>query len=116
MVGQSPALGRLIKAVRVLAESGRMSSAEPPDGSALEFDEAYTAFVGQLSELPTTEQMESLQRLDQQLESMSDPEHADTLWTPAAVKKDPAWHLVRAIASDILAAFEESNGGSHSES
>ncbi len=108
----TPALARLLAAVRVLSKlgSGTLEGKDPgtkPDRLAIAFDEAYTAYVGQLSELPSENQMEALQRLDQQLERMSDPAQADTLWTADAMKRDPAWALVRSISLEILLHFGE---------
>ena len=103
-------LNRLLATVKALAQPGADALAGLPKGArpdrlAIDFDEAYTAFVGQLNELPSETQMEALQRLDQQLERMSDPRLAAKLWTAEAMKKENAWESVRAIAAEILASF-----------
>ena len=76
-----------------------------PDQLAIDFDEAYTVFVGELVELPDPRQLEALQELDQQLEGMSDPSMRSK-WSSAAMQSDPDWERVRSLAQAILAAFD----------
>ncbi len=108
MAESSAARTRLLAAVRALADlaTGATATSGRIDRFAIEFDESYTTFVGELTELPTPAQMDALQRLDQHLELMADPKNADTLWTAAAVKRDPAWRVVDTIAREILASFD----------
>ncbi len=76
-----------------------------PDQLAIDFDESYTAFVAGLSVLPSEAQLEALQNLDRQLESMSDPA-LQAKWTAQAMKTDPDWETVRSLARAVRSAFE----------
>ncbi len=75
-----------------------------PDQLAIDFDEAYTAFVSRLTEIPAPGCIEALQVLDQHLEAMSDP-GLQYKWTAEAMKSDPDWDTVRTLASAVLSAF-----------
>ncbi len=106
--GDKSAADSLREAIELLAMPGsdgltRRGCAEP-DQLAIDFDEAYTAFVGQLVKLPSPAQLEALQELDQQLDTMSDPALRPK-WTADAMKSDPDWQVVRSLAGAALAAF-----------
>ncbi len=75
-----------------------------PDQLAIEFDEAYTAFVTRLAEMPPPGCFEALQVLDQRLEAMSDPD-LHFKWTAESMKSDPDWDTVRNLAGAVLSAF-----------
>jgi hypothetical protein len=81
-----------------------------PDRLALDFDEAYTAFMSGLVDLPALELLEALQELDRQLEAMSDPS-LRSKWTREGMLHDPDWEVVRALALAVLAAFGEVDTG-----
>lgn len=110
-MAESKELQTLLEAVRAFAASAEETlSALGPDGAvgrlAYDFDEAYTAYVGQLSQLPSESFLEALQQVDQQLENMSDPADASKLWVRSAVKQAPEWEMLRILARDVLAAYE----------
>jgi hypothetical protein len=100
----------LAQAVRDLALPGEAALARKPAAShrpdelALEFDEAYTTFVGSLDELPPAEHLKGLQVLDSKLSSMSGA-HNSQLWTEQAVKTDSQWSVVRALAKAVVQMF-----------
>ncbi len=98
---------RLRLAIKGLSVVGveSLPAGRRPDDLAIEFDESYTEFVGGLTRLPAPEQLQALQEIDDQLQSMSDPAHKE-LWTAAAVKREPVWELVRTIARRALVALD----------
>lgn len=108
MVEENAAVRRLRAAVELLAMPGDSALAHAgvrrPDALAVEFDEAYTAFVTGLGGLPGEEQLAALQRLDQQLQIMSDPD-LRSKWTAEAMKTDGDWDDLRALAQAVMAAF-----------
>lgn len=108
MVEDSAAVRRLRAAVELLAMPGDSALARAgvgrPDALAVEFDEAYTVFVSSLSALPDEAQLAALQRLDQQLQIMSDPD-LRSKWTAEAMKTDGDWEDLRALARAALTAF-----------
>lgn len=81
-----------------------------PDQLALDFDEAYTAFMSGLADLPALRLLEALQELDRQLESMSDPSMRSK-WTREGMSREPDWEVVRALAREVLAAFDAAGTG-----
>ncbi len=101
---------RLVAAVRHLALPGeealaaRPLKSSQPEALALEFDDVYTDYVDNLDQLPTNEQLVSLQALDSALTAMSGPRNAD-LWTEASVKSHPRWSEVRGLARAVLEHF-----------
>ena len=100
----------LVEAVQDLAASGaaavgrKPEGSHQPDGLALDFDAAYTAFVDGLDELPSMERLQALQSLDSELSAMSGKHNAQ-LWTEDAVRTHPRWAKVRALATDVLERF-----------
>ena len=108
--GRKPtAAERLEAVVQLLAMPGADAPARDglarPDALAIDFDEAYTAFVGTLGKLPTEPQPKALQDLDAQLLHMSDPAK-QSLWTAEAMATDPTWESLRTTARAVLLAFE----------
>ncbi len=102
---------RLAAAVRHLALPAdealaqKPLSNDPPDEWALEFDDLYTAYVDRLLAIPPEGRLEALQALDATLTRMSGSANAE-LWTPAAVRRDPRWEEVRALARNVLERFD----------
>ena len=98
---------RLRAVVRRLSLAGVEATAPGwrPDDLAIEFDEVYTVFVGQLVELPSEDQLRALQVIDDQLHSISAPEQK-ALWTAEAVRRDPVWESIRTMARQAILAFE----------
>lgn len=70
----------------------------------VEFDEAYTAFVDGLEDLPSESQMIALQTVDTKLSAMVREEDA-TLWTVQARLEDPCWIEVRVLVVDVMEEF-----------
>jgi hypothetical protein len=105
---------RLEAVVRLLGMPGADALARAgltrPDALAIDFDEAYTAFVGTLGALPTEPQLEALQELDAQLLEMSDPAR-QSLWTAEAMAADATWDTLRIKARAVLRAFDWSDAG-----
>ena len=83
------------------------SSGAPSDSPSLvaEFDEAYTAFVDSLENLPNESQMVALQAVDTRLSAMLRAEDA-TMWTLRARLEDPSWVEVRRLAADVMNEFD----------
>jgi hypothetical protein len=75
-----------------------------PDEFALEFDQAYTAFIAGLEELPTDSQLQSLQNIDAALSAMSGPSNKE-LWTESAMKNHPRWAELRVLAREAVDQF-----------
>ena len=75
------------------------------DTMATRFDEAYTAWVGALPDLPATEVLEALQRVDARLAELADPDRL-ALWTDAELCVNPEWEALRSLASAALARLE----------
>jgi hypothetical protein len=75
---------------------------------AVEFDEAYTAYVANLDQLPTDSQFQSLQAIDAALAAMSGPANSE-LWTAASFENHPQWAEVRALARAAATQFEWSS-------
>jgi len=100
--------GRLEAVVRLLAMPGADALAHAgrarPDSLAIEFDEAYTIYVGSLGALPTEAQLEALQDVDAQLLHMSDPAR-QSLWSAEAMAVDASWETLRTKARAVLLAF-----------
>ncbi len=112
------AAARLEAVVRLFALPGAAALARAgltsPDALAIEFDEVYTAFVGNLDELPSGDQLSALQELDAQLLEMSDPAHR-SLWTAEAMAENPAWDSLQRIARLVLIAFSWNADGNSGE-
>jgi hypothetical protein len=72
---------------------------------AVEFDEAYTAFVESFERLPNDSQMMALQAVDAKLASMVRAKDA-SLWTARGYREDPSWTEVRALAMDAMDEFD----------
>ena len=102
---------RLAKAVLELARSGDSALAPKPQNSrrpvelSIEFDEAYTAYVASLTQLPSDAQLESLQAVDAALAAISGPANSE-LGTESAVRDDPRWAELRALAQNAATQFE----------
>lgn len=75
-----------------------------PDSLAVEFDDAYTAYVENLEQLPTDAQLESLQALDAALTAMTGPANRE-LWTESALKNHPRWAEIRVLARAATTHF-----------
>lgn len=108
MIEENAAMRRLRAAVELLAMPGDSALVRAgvgrPDALAVAFDEAYTAFVTGLGALPGEAQLAALQRLDQQLQIMSDPD-LRSKWSAEAMKTDGDWEDLRALARAALTAF-----------
>lgn len=106
---EATATEQLEAVIRLLAlpaaEALERAGLASPDALAIDFDEAYTGYVGTLDELPTERQLAALQELDAQLQTMADPA-LRSLWTAEAMVREPAWATVRARAHAVLIAFE----------
>ena len=73
-------------------------------GLVVEFDEAYTAFVDGLENLPSESQMIALQAIDTKLSAMLRAQDA-AHWTPQARIEHPCWIEVRVLVVDVMDAF-----------
>lgn len=94
----------LAAAVQRLESSGGSGRARRPGELALEFDEAYTDYVGSLDRLPTDAQLQSLQALDAALTAMTSEANPE-LWTEQAVVEHPRWLEVRSFAAAVSSLF-----------
>ncbi len=106
--------------VQLLAAPPDVALAYYPDGTvkadelALDFDNFGRAAL-ENSELKLTEaQRESLTKIDQLLDEMTDSRQ-HVLWTEEAVRTHPKWRAVRDEARRALAAFAWPAGPDHSK-
>jgi len=106
-------MDRLRRAVEELATPppplGERPRARPVPGRVenlvVEFDEAYTAFVEGFDALPSESQMIALQAVDAKLTRMVGAKDA-SLWSEAALAREPVWQEVRKLAADVLREFD----------
>lgn len=70
----------------------------------VEFDDAYTAVVEGLEQLPSESQMIALQAVDTRLSVMVAAKDA-ALWTDRARREDQVWTEFRELAADVIAEF-----------
>lgn len=99
---------QLIAAVDGLLRSGAVSLATggtPADELAARFDEAYTEYIGSLTQIPAESKLIALQALDTAIHELSGVENA-ALWKEAAVLSDPRWNELREIARIVLVEFD----------
>lgn len=93
--------------LRALAAPGRVALEHEPEGMcrpdelALDFDNYYSAFVGNFGEALTAAQRDHLARLDALLSAMSGQSNA-ALWTELAVGSHARWEEVRLAAKQAL--------------
>ena len=100
----------LADAVLDLALPGDQALARKPEGShgpdelAVEFDEAYTAYVASLDQLPSDSQLQSLQALDAAIAAMSGSANSE-LWTERSFRSHARWGEVRTLARAAATRF-----------
>ena len=100
--------GGTLEAGLLAGVAALVATGERPDqasAAARDFDEAYTAYIGALAELPAEGRLEALQAVDSTLNRMTGPAHS-ALWTEAAIRTDPHWTELRRVAAAALQAFE----------
>lgn len=100
----------LFSAVQALAMPGDEALARKADAVhradrlVLDFDETYTEFIENLTELPTDRQLQSLQALDTALSSLATAANAE-LRTENAVRHHTCWAEIRDLAGRVLLEF-----------
>jgi hypothetical protein len=82
-----------------------------PDEVALLYEDAWLRVpVLREANLLDDAQYESLARLDQQYEEMSDAADKDWVWTVDAMERDERWARSRQLAKEALAALGHAEG------
>ncbi len=108
--GREARLWRAIASLAEMPPSAEEAKRRPvvaghAENLVFEFDEAYTAFVESFEVLPSESQLLALQAVDTHVSSMVRAQDA-ALWTEQERREEEVWHGVRALAREVLDAFD----------
>ena len=74
------------------------------DELALDFGNCFKWYLGSQTGANLDEKREALESIDQYLDAMSGPSHAE-FWTESALRLDPRWDAIRFLAKHALKSF-----------